>query len=89
MVNKGDNKFLSIAAASIIAKVERDKYIYNLCDENPYLREIYHLDTNKGYGTKQHMDAIRTYGITKSGIEKHLVYVKMQNCLIILLLKKI
>ena len=65
LVDKGDNKFLSIAAASIIAKVERDKYIYKLCDENPQLKDIYHLNTNKGYGTAQHMDAIRSYGITK------------------------
>ncbi len=64
-VESGDNKYLSIAAASIIAKVERDKYIYKLCDENPYLKSLYHLDSNKGYGTAQHMEAIKTYGITK------------------------
>ncbi len=35
----GDNKYLSIAAASILAKVERDKYIVELCEEHPYLKE--------------------------------------------------
>jgi len=64
LVVKGDNKFLSIAAASIVAKVERDKYIYKLCDENPYLSDIYYLDKNKGYGTAQHMNAIKKHGIT-------------------------
>ena len=64
-VEGGDNKFTSIAAASILAKVERDKYIHELCEENPELIERYGIDSNKGYGSKKHMDGIKTYGITK------------------------
>lgn len=64
-VEGGDNKFTSIAAASILAKVERDKYIEALCEENPELIERYGIDSNKGYGSKKHMDGIKTYGITK------------------------
>ena len=64
-IEGGDNKFTSIAAASILAKYERDIYITNLCKEFPILKERYGLDSNKGYGTKQHMDGIKAYGITK------------------------
>lgn len=64
-IEGGDNKFTSIAAASILAKVERDKYIEELCKENPELVEKYGIDSNKGYGSKTHMDGIRKYGITK------------------------
>jgi ribonuclease HII len=65
LVEGGDNKFTSIAAASILAKVERDKYIQELCDENPELIERYGIDSNKGYGAKKHLDGIRQHGITK------------------------
>ena len=61
---KGDCKFLSIASASIIAKVEHDKYIRNLVIQNPYL-EKYDLLKNMGYGTKKHIIAIQKYGYTK------------------------
>jgi ribonuclease HII len=64
-VEGGDNKFTAIAAASILAKTERDKYIDELCKENPELIERYGIDSNKGYGSKKHMDGIKTYGITK------------------------
>jgi ribonuclease HII len=64
-VEGGDNKFTSIAAASILAKVERDKYIEELCLENPELVEKYGIDSNKGYGSKIHMDGIKKFGITK------------------------
>jgi len=64
-VEGGDNKYTAIAAASILAKVERDKYIHELCQENPELIERYGIDSNKGYGSKVHMDGIRKYGITK------------------------
>jgi ribonuclease HII len=64
-IEGGDNKFTAIAAASILAKVERDKYIEALCNENPELIERYGIDSNKGYGSKKHMDGIKTYGITK------------------------
>jgi len=65
MIQGGDNKYTSIAAASILAKVERDKYIDDLCVLNPELGERYGIDSNKGYGSKTHMDGIRKYGITK------------------------
>ena len=64
-IEGGDNKYTAIAAASILAKVERDKYIHELCVENPELVERYGIDSNKGYGSKVHMDGIKKYGITK------------------------
>jgi ribonuclease HII len=63
-VEGGDNKYASIAAASILAKVERDRYIENLCQENPELSEHYGIDSNKGYGAKRHIDGIKEHGIT-------------------------
>jgi ribonuclease HII len=75
-IEGGDNKYCAIAAASILAKTERDKYIYELCEENPELKERYGIDRNKGYGTKTHLDGIKNFGITKwhrktYGICKH------------------
>ena len=63
-VEGGDNKYASIAAASILAKVERDKYIDELCGQNPTLAEYYGIDSNKGYGAKKHIDGIKEHGIT-------------------------
>jgi ribonuclease HII len=63
-IEGGDNKYSAIAAASILAKVERDKYIEQLCIENPELIEKYGIDQNKGYGAKRHLEGINTYGIT-------------------------
>jgi len=63
-IEGGDNKYSSIAAASILAKVERDKYIDELCEQNPTLVEYYGIDSNKGYGAKRHMDGIKEHGIT-------------------------
>ena len=63
-VTKGDNTYASIAAASILAKVERDNYINDLCIQNPTLSEYYGIDSNKGYGAKVHLDGIKTHGIT-------------------------
>jgi len=60
-VIKGDQKIPSISAASIIAKVSRDKYIKKLSNQF----NNYGWDTNSGYGTKQHLNAIRKFGITK------------------------
>jgi len=60
----GDNTYKSIAAASILAKVNRDNYINNLCEEYPELKK-YDIHNNKGYGTKKHLNAIKEYGITK------------------------
>jgi len=63
-IEGGDNKYSAIAAASILAKVERDKYITALCHENPDLIAKYCLDSNKGYGAKKHIDGIKEHGIT-------------------------
>lgn len=63
-VEGGDNKYSSIAAASILAKVERDKYIEELCEKNPTLSEYYGIDSNKGYGAKRHIEGIKEHGIT-------------------------
>ena len=56
---KGDGKFASIAAASILAKTHRDSYMENLHLEYP----MYHWIKNKGYGTKDHRDAIAMHGL--------------------------
>ena len=57
---KGDGKYLSIAAASILAKTYRDDYMNQLAEEFPQ----YDWRSNKGYPTKKHREAIRQYGIT-------------------------
>ena len=64
-VPKGDDKYYSIAAASILAKVEHDWYIEDLCKKKPELHEKYDLLNNMGYGTKTHMDNIKKYGISE------------------------
>lgn len=64
-IKQGDNKISSIAAASILAKIERDNYIVKLCDDEPELDNRYKLKKNKGYGTKQHLEGIQNYGISK------------------------
>ena len=57
---KGDGKYLSIAAASILAKTFRDDYMKELSREYP----MYDWNSNKGYPTQRHRAAIRTHGIT-------------------------
>ena len=57
---KGDAKFLSIAAASVLAKTYRDDFMLNLHEKYPY----YAWDKNKGYPTKMHREGIRTHGAT-------------------------
>lgn len=57
---KGDNKYLSIAAASILAKTFRDEYMTELNEQYPQ----YGWKNNKGYATKYHIEAIRKFGIT-------------------------
>ena len=64
-IENGDNMYASIASASILAKVERDKYIEELCNEYPELKEKYSIHTNKGYGAAKHIEGIKKYGITK------------------------
>ena len=63
-IEGGDNLYSAIAAASILAKVERDKYIEEMCIEEPVLITKYDLLNNKGYGTKKHMEGIQKYGIS-------------------------
>ena len=57
---KGDGKYLSIAAASILAKTYRDDYMNQLAEEYPQ----YDWRSNKGYPTKKHREAIKEYGLT-------------------------
>jgi ribonuclease HII len=57
---QGDGKFMSIAAASVLAKTYRDEYMNTLHKEFP----MYGWDTNKGYPTQEHRDAIAEHGIT-------------------------
>jgi ribonuclease HII len=57
---KGDARSLSIAAASVLAKTERDAFMRQLNEEYPQ----YHLAQNKGYGTQKHRNAIRMYGMS-------------------------
>ncbi len=59
---KGDQKYYSIAAASIIAKEYHDRYINDLCINNNILNEKYFLNKNKGYGTKQHLEGLKKFG---------------------------
>jgi ribonuclease HII len=59
----GDNTHLNIAAASILAKVNRDNSIIELHNSHPGL-SVYGWDTNFGYGTKKHYEAILRYGLT-------------------------
>ena len=63
-VINGDNTYVNIAAASILAKVTRDRYIIDLCEKNENLKK-YDLHKNKGYGTKKHMEAIKEFGIVE------------------------
>lgn len=58
---KGDSKYLSIAAASILAKTYRDEYMNQIHEEFP----MYNWKQNKGYPTSEHREAIRKYGVTK------------------------
>ena len=58
---KGDSKFQSIAAASILAKTHRDAFMEKIHEEFP----MYNWKQNKGYGTREHREAIMKYGITK------------------------
>lgn len=62
-VIEGDNTYMSIAAASILAKTYKDKYIENIVEEYPELNK-YDLLNNSGYGTENHIDAIKINGIT-------------------------
>lgn len=62
-IPKGDNEYLCIAAASILAKTYHDEWIQNACAENPELDAKYKWLKNMGYGTKEHRDGISEHGI--------------------------
>ena len=63
LIPHGDNLYLAIAAASILAKEHHDEYIYNLLTDHPEF-EKYGFRSNMSYGTKIHIDAIKQFGIT-------------------------
>jgi ribonuclease HII len=64
-VIKGDSLHKEISAASILAKVSRDKYIKEFIQEHPEYQEKYGLLSNKGYGTKVHIEGIRRHGYSQ------------------------
>lgn len=73
-VIKGDAKSYSIAAASIVAKVYRDKLMKDLAEKYPY----YAFEKNAGYGTKAHIEGLKKYGVTP---EHRLSYKPIQEFL--------
>ena len=64
-VKGGDNEYIAIAAASILAKVSRDRHMKKLCKLHPELDQRYGWSKNKAYGTKQHRDGIKEHGISQ------------------------
>ena len=62
---KGDGRFMGIAAAGILAKTSRDAYVLDLCEEHEELSTRYGLHTNMGYATKAHREGIIEHGITQ------------------------
>jgi len=62
LVVEGDGQYLAIAGASILAKVEHDRWIQTYCEEHPECDERYDLTNCKGYGTTKHREGIRIYG---------------------------
>lgn len=67
LIVEGDNKYIAIAGASILAKVTHDRWICDLAESHPEWNERYNLVGSKGYGTAQHREGIRLYG----GCEQH------------------
>lgn len=64
-IPKGDNKYYSIAAASILAKEYHDEHILGLCVLDISLNEKYNIHKNMGYGTAKHIEGIKKYGYTE------------------------
>ena len=62
LIVEGDNQYMAIAAASILAKVAHDEWIHTYCAEHPECEERYHLCSSNGYGTAKHREGIRLYG---------------------------
>lgn len=67
LVVEGDNQYIAVAGASILAKVTHDRWIQACATEHPEWEERYHLTGSKGYGTARHREGIRLYG----GCEQH------------------
>ena len=64
-IEKGDSKYASISAASVLAKEYHDDYIEELVEQHPELDEKYGLLSNMGYGTQKHMDGIKEHGVSE------------------------
>ena len=62
LIVEGDNQYMAIAAASILAKVAHDEWIHEYCAKHPECEERYHLCSSNGYGTAKHREGIRLYG---------------------------
>lgn len=62
LIVEGDSQLLAIAGASILAKVEHDRWITKFCEENPECNERYDLMSSKGYGTVKHRNGIKLFG---------------------------
>ncbi len=62
LVIEGDGAFIAVAGASILAKVEHDRWIQKYCESEPECNERYDLVKSKGYGTANHREGIRNYG---------------------------
>jgi len=62
VIIEGDNQYIAIAAASILAKVAHDKWIHEFCEINSECNERYDLLRSNGYGTARHREGIRLYG---------------------------
>lgn len=78
-VVKGDSKFYSIAAASIIAKYQRDEYMKEMCEKFPDLK-IYGIHTNMGYLTAEHRAALEKYGYTQFHRKKWKNFKDLKYC---------
>lgn len=72
---RGDAKSYNIACASILAKVSRDRYICEIADDYPN----YNFKKNKGYGTKEHIEALKKYGACKIHRETYLKNFKVSK----------
>jgi len=62
LIVEGDNQYLAIAGASILAKVAHDEWIQDYVDAHPECEERYHLRSSNGYGTARHREGIRLHG---------------------------
>ena len=62
LIIEGDGTYMAIAGASILAKVEHDRWIQKYCEDNPECNERYDLVKSKGYGTAKHREGIKNYG---------------------------